>query len=145
MFLGQYRHSLDNKGRLTIPARFRELLEGGAFVTRGFDHNLLILTTADFDRLTRRVNQMSMTDPDARDLRRRLFSNASQVDFDRLGRILIPTFLREAAQIDGDAFLVGAGNYFEIWAPEVWEKHNARQEEDEDTRRFTAFDIHLGE
>jgi MraZ protein len=145
MFLGQYRHSLDNKGRLTIPARFRELLEGGALVTRGFDRNLLILTTADFDRLTRRVNQMSMTDPDARDLRRRLFSNASQVDFDRLGRILIPTFLREAAQIDGDAFLVGAGNYFEIWAPEVWEKHNARQEEDEDTRRFTAFDIHLGE
>jgi MraZ protein len=145
MFLGQYRHSLDNKGRLTIPARFRELLEGGAFVTRGFDRNLLILTTADFDRLTRRVNQMSMTDPDARDLRRRLFSNASQVDFDRLGRILIPTFLREAAQIDGDAFLVGAGNYFEIWAPEVWDEHNARQEEDDDTRRFTAFDIHLGE
>jgi MraZ protein len=145
MFLGQYRHSLDNKGRLTIPARFRELLEGGAFVTRGFDRNLLILTTADFDRLTRRVNQMSMTDPDARDLRRRLFSNASQVDFDRLGRILIPTFLREAAQIDGDAFLVGAGNYFEIWAPEVWDEHNASQEEDDDTRRFTAFDIHLGE
>lgn len=145
MFLGQYRHSLDNKGRLTIPARFRELLEGGAFVTRGFDRNLLILTTADFDRLTHRVNQMSMTDPDARDLRRRLFSNATQVDFDRLGRILIPTFLREAAHIDGEAFVVGAGNYFEIWALEVWENHNARQDEDADARRFAAFDLALGE
>ena len=90
MFLGQYRHNLDNKGRLTIPARFRELLSDGAYITQGFDKNLMVLTAPTFEFISQRVNQMSITDPTARELKRLLFSTADRVEPDSNGRILIP-------------------------------------------------------
>src|SRR5512145_1330440 len=107
MFLGQYQHSLDNKGRLTIPVRYRELLAEGAYITQGFDRNLMVLTTSAFQGIAQRVNRMSVTDPEARSLRRLIYSHGEQVEVDKAGRILIPQFLREAAGLDGEAILVG--------------------------------------
>ena len=109
MFLGQYRHNFDTKGRLTIPARFRELLTDGAYITRGLEQNLMVLTAPEFEAITRRMNQTSITDPTARDLKRLLFSTADRVEPDGNGRILIPQYLRELAGLDGEAFLVGVG------------------------------------
>lgn len=120
MFLGQYEHAIDEKGRTTVPARFRELLTDGAYITQGFDQNLIVYTAAAFERIYKRVNQLSITDPAARDLRRLIFSNAERVEFDRAGRILIPQFLREAALLGDNAVIAGAGSHIEIWSPDLW-------------------------
>jgi MraZ protein len=145
MFLGQYQHSLDNKGRLTIPVRYRELLAEGAYITQGFDRNLMVLTTSAFQGIAQRVNRMSVTDPEARSLRRLIYSHGEQVEVDKAGRILIPLFLRDAAGLDGDAILVGAGDYFEIWSPAYWEEQSVRlQDAEANAQRFSAFDISAG-
>jgi MraZ protein len=143
MFLGQYQHSIDSKGRLTIPARFREVLAAeGAYVTQGFDHNLMVLTIPLFEKLSKRVNSLSLTDPLARQLRRKIFSNAELVEVDRAGRVLIPQFLREAVGLDGEAIVVGSGNYFEIWSPEGWSgETNQMIEAESDAQRFMDLDL----
>jgi MraZ protein len=142
MFLGQYRHSFDTKGRLTIPARFREQLTNGAFVTQGFELNLMVLTARAFETITQRVNQTSLTDPTARDLKRLLFSTADRVSPDNNGRILIPQFLREIAGLDSEAVLVGVGDYFEIWSPEQWdEKMALLKDTDANAQRFVGLDL----
>jgi MraZ protein len=143
MFLGQYQHNIDNKGRLTIPVRFRELLSAeGAYVTRGFDHNLMVLTSQAFDEIYNRVNHMSMTDPMARLLKRLIFGSAERVDLDKSGRILVPQFLRDAADLSSDAIIVGLGDYFEIWTPEMWSKQVIQLQDDEaNAQRFMALDL----
>lgn len=144
MFLGQYVHSIDDKGRVTIPARYRELLEEGAYITQGFDLNLFVLTTSSFERIYQRVNQMSLTDPAARQLKRLIFSHAVRAETDKAGRILIPQFLRQAAHLKGSAVVVGVGNYFEIWSPDLWEEQYIQLQDNEtNTQRFAALDIIL--
>jgi MraZ protein len=145
MFLGQYRHNLDSKDRLTIPVRYREFLEEGGYVTEGFDRNLLILPENEFIRVTERVKQMSMTDGITRLLRRKIFSTAIRVELDKVGRILIPQFLREFAGLEGEVILVGAGEYIEIWAPDLWEEQLVQLEDAEtNAERFSAFDLSTG-
>jgi MraZ protein len=142
MFLGQYRHNFDTKGRLTIPARFRELLTDGAYITRGLEKNLMVLTAPEFEAITRRMNQTSITDPTARDLKRLLFSTADRVEPDGNGRILIPQYLRELAGLDSEAFLVGVGDYFEIWSPEGWDEKMALLNDTEaNAQRFIGLDL----
>ncbi|NJN44108.1 MAG: division/cell wall cluster transcriptional repressor MraZ [Anaerolineae bacterium] len=139
MFLGQYSHSIDSKGRLTIPARFRELLEEGAYISQGFEHNLMVLTPPAFERISDSVNEMSLTDPTARQLKRLIFATADRVDVDGSGRIRIPQFLREITNLDGDAIIVGAGDYFEIWSPQAWQPKAAElQDTEANTQRFAA-------
>ncbi|HWQ84508.1 MAG TPA: division/cell wall cluster transcriptional repressor MraZ [Anaerolineales bacterium] len=142
-FLGQYNHNLDDKGRLTIPARFRDTLTvEGAYIMQGFDSNLLVLTEATFDELSQRLNQASLTDATARLLRRLLFSTASRADFDRAGRILIPQYLRETAGINADAVVVGAGKYVEIWSAERWASQlQILQEPEANASRFEPYSI----
>jgi MraZ protein len=147
MFLGQYEHTIDEKGRLTIPVRFRELLAPeGAYVTRGFDHNLIVLTVAAFTQMYRRVNRMSITDPKARLLKRLIFSHAELVSVDRAGRILIPQFLREKINLDSVAVIVGVGDYFEIWSPDLWTEQTAQiQDAEADALKFMDLDLSPGE
>jgi MraZ protein len=125
MFLGQYRHSFDAKNRLTVPARFRELLEGGAYITQGFDKALMVLTTTAFEQLYTRINSMNIADPMARHLRRMILGNANQLEIDKSGRILIPQYLRAMAFLEGEAILVGQGDYFEIWSPGNWQQEES--------------------
>ncbi len=145
MFLGQYRHTLDSKDRLTVPSRYRELLEGGAYVLQGFDRNLMVMTSAAFEMVKKHVQGMTLTDPTARLLRRLVFSTADLIELDKAGRILIPQFLREAAQLQSEVVLVGAGDYFEIWAAEPWIEQSAQlQDADANAQRFAALDIVTG-
>jgi MraZ protein len=142
MFLGQFRHTIDDKGRLTVPARFRDLLVGGAYITQGFEQNLMVLTSPGFEAITHRVNLNSITDPTARDLRRLLFSTAAQVEPDSNGRILIPQFLRERNHLDGEAVLVGVGDYFEIWTPEHWDTRlDVLMDTEANAQRFIGLDL----
>jgi MraZ protein len=146
MFLGQYQHTIDNKGRLTIPARYRELLDTeGAYITRGFDHNLMVLPVPYFNRMSHEANQLSVTDPRARLLKRLLYGNAGMVEIDRAGRILIPQFLREVVGLDGEAIVVGVGDYFEVWSPEMWSGQTLQlQEAETDAQRFMDLDLSAG-
>lgn len=145
MFLGQYQHNIDSKGRLTIPARYRELLDEGAFVTQGFDRNLIVMTIPAFELLTGRVKVMSITDSRARLLRRLLFSSGERVEVDKAGRILIPQFLRQSADLNGEAVVVGVGDYFEIWSPIHWTDQVAKlQDVEANAEIFSVFDISSG-
>lgn len=143
MFLGQYHHNLDDKGRLTIPARFRDLLAAeGAYVLQGFDHNLMVLTASTFEAISRRVNRMSITDPTARLLKRLIFSTANFVEVDRAGRFLLPQFLRQSAALDSEVVIVGAGDFFEIWSPEIWEEQIMQLQDVElNAQRFISLEL----
>jgi len=120
--MGRYQHTIDEKGRMTIPARFRELLEDGAFITEGFENSILVLTKKNFDALWENGTTLSLTDPKVREFKRIFFGGASKVEFDKAGRILIPFFLREKAQLKDEALVVGMGESFEIWSPENWKQ-----------------------
>jgi MraZ protein len=144
MFLGEYHHSLDNKDRLTVPARYRELLDDGAYILRGFDQNLMVLTTKAFEAISRRLDQMSMTDPLARALRRLIIGSATHLEVDKVGRILIPDFLCQKAGLSSDqeTILVGQGSYFEIWSAEEWaHQQQALDQAEANTERFKVLDL----
>ena len=142
MFLGQYRHNIDEKGRITIPARFRDLIADGAYVLRGFDQNLIVLTAPAFEAFAHRANQMTITDPNARELKRLLFSTAERVDPDKNGRILLPPYLREMVGLDGAAVLAGAGDHFEIWPPPAWEPQmDLLGDPEASSQRFAGYNL----
>lgn len=142
MFLGRYEHTIDEKGRLIVPVRYRELLENGAYVVQGFDRNLMVLDAPSFEKLYEHVNQMSMTDPVARQLKRFIFSSAERIDIDRSGRMLLPQFLREVARLDSTAMIIGVGDYFEIWSPQHWSQQNELlQDADANMQRFAALNL----
>jgi MraZ protein len=142
MFLGQYQHSLDEKGRLTIPAAFRDALGEGAFISQGFDRNLMIMSAAYFQLVYQRINAMSITDPATRMLRRLLLSSAYQVEVDRSGRILLPPNLRQFLALNGEAVLVGQGEYFEIWTPGEWGRQmQTLQDAEANAQRFSMLDL----
>jgi MraZ protein len=144
MFLGQYHHNLDEKGRLTIPAKFRDVLAEGAFLTQGFDRNLRLITEADFEIMFEKINHLSMTDPAIRQLRRLIFATASDVQLDRIGRTLIPQFLRDFAGLENEAVIVGVGEAIEIWSPEAWaEQESLLQDADANAQRFAELDLSL--
>jgi MraZ protein len=142
MFLGQYQHSLDEKGRLMVPARFRELMEGGAYLTQGFDKCLMVMTEAYFKQVYERINAMNLTDPTARLLRRLILSNAYPVEVDKIGRILVPGNLRQFAGIESNVVVAGQGDYFEVWTPAEWEKQTVQINDTEaNNQRFTTLDL----
>jgi len=142
MFLNQYQHTFDDKGRLTIPAKFRELPEEGAYVVQGLDHNLMVLPPEAFKKLYERLMGMSLTDPDARLLRHIILGNALQVIPDGAGRVLLSANLREYACLGEQVVFVGQGDYFEIWATEKWQEQQAQINNTElNEQRFAALDL----
>ncbi len=120
MFLGEYEHNLDDKGRLAIPSRFREDLGEGVVVTRGFDRCLMAFPRNAWEQLAKRVSELSLGQNEARNLRRLLFSGASDLALDRQGRILIPQNLREYAGLGDQVIVAGLNTHFEIWALDSW-------------------------
>jgi len=121
MFLGEFTHTIDNKGRLTIPAKFRGELAAGLVVTRGFDQNLMLFTLEGWQELADRIAQRPLADEDVRAFRRRVFSGAVDLEPDRQGRILLPPYLREFAAIESDVVIAGMYNYVELWSAAAWE------------------------
>jgi MraZ protein len=145
MFLGQFTHHIDSKGRLTIPVRYRAALSSGVFITQGFERNLIVYTTESFHVLAQGAAKLSSTDPEARAVRRLIFGRADEISLDGSGRILIPSFLREYALLDGETTIVGAGEYFEIWNADAWGKElDSVADPDANTRRFVDFDLSAG-
>ena len=121
MFLGEYTHSIDDKGRLTVPAKFRGELAPGLVVTRGFDTNLMVFTLAGWEELAEKIALKPLSDPSTRAFRRRVFSGAIDLEPDRQGRILLPANLRSFAQLNGEAVIIGMYSYLEIWNSDAWQ------------------------
>ncbi len=145
MFLGQFQHNLDEKGRLMIPARYRELLAAGAFITQGFDKCLMVMTDAYFAQVYDRINSMNLADPTARLLRRLILSNAYAVEVDKVGRILVPGNLRQVIALNGEAIVAGQGDYFEVWNPADWnEQMDQLQDIETNNQRFATLDLSRG-
>jgi MraZ protein len=142
MFLGRYTHTVDEKGRLTIPIKYRELLSDGGYLTKGLDHNLMVLSTASFNDLSEQANTLSVTDQDSRIIIRLIYSNAVQVEFDKLGRLILPQFLREMVDIQTNVVLAGAGSYFEVWSEERWrDQHLLMKDSEKTAQQFMAFSL----
>jgi MraZ protein len=125
VFTGEYRHTVDAKGRVAIPARFRARLDGGAYVSRWIDGCLGLFPRSDFEDLAARVAAKPVTDAGARTFSRFVFSGAFEVDLDGQGRVVVPTGLRDWAGLEGDAVVVGSRDHIELWAPHRWAEYSA--------------------
>jgi len=130
MFLGEFSHNLDDKGRLTIPAKFRDELAGGLVITRGIDRCLAVYPRQGWDALAERIAQLPLTQRNARNFSRLMFSGAADFIPDRQGRVLIPQGLREYAGLDSEAVIIGLYDRLEIWNPELWAQVKSEVEED---------------
>jgi MraZ protein len=141
VFTGEYRHAVDDKGRIAVPSRFRLQLEGGVVVARWLDACLAIFPMAAWDDVTARVASLPMTDPNARLLQRQLFAGAFETELDRQGRVLVPQGLRAFAGLESEALVLGSRDHAEIWAPERWADYSRSLE---DPTAFAAAIAGLG-
>ena len=124
MFTGEYRHAVDVKGRIAVPARFRAQLDGGAVVARWLDTCLAIFPMSAWEELSAKVGSLPMTDSNARLLQRQLFAGAFETELDRQGRVLVPQGLRAFAGLEGEAMVLGSRDHAEIWAPARWDTYS---------------------
>ena len=120
MFTGEYRHTVDDKGRIAVPAKFRVQLGAGAVVSRWLDACLAIHTQQGWDDLAAKVAALPITDPNARRFQRLIFAGAAEVELDRQGRVLLPGYLREHIDLGSEAVVVGSRDHAEIWVPATW-------------------------
>ncbi len=129
MFLGEYQHSLDVKGRITIPAKFRELLGDKFVVTKGLENCIFLYPLMEWETIENKLRTLPFTRADVRSFARFFFSGASELEVDKQGRTVLPLNLREYAAIDKDLIIIGVGSRAEIWAVESWEKYIEGAEE----------------
>jgi MraZ protein len=133
MFLGEYLHNIDDKGRLTLPAKFRAELAKGMVVTRGFDGCLFVYPMHEWEEVAQKIDELSFARKDARSLARLMYSEASHCTPDKQGRILLPSYLRDLAKLDGETVIIGLHTRLEIWNPERWQQVRSEVEEQGDT------------
>ncbi|CAA7602897.1 division/cell wall cluster transcriptional repressor MraZ [Acididesulfobacillus acetoxydans] len=129
MFMGEYLHTVDGKGRLIMPAKFREALGEQFIATKGLDHCLFVYPQEEWKILEEKLRALPFTQPDVRAFVRFFFSGASECEVDKQGRILLPANLRSYAQITKDVVLVGVSTRVEIWSQELWAEYSSRAEE----------------
>ena len=119
MFVGQYSHNLDNKGRLAIPAKFRSQLKA-AVVTKGLDNCLFLYPQKEWDKIASKVANLPLDRPANRAFARALLAGAVEVEFDQQGRIILPEYLRQFAALGKDVIIIGLYNRLEIWQEKKW-------------------------
>jgi MraZ protein len=130
MFFGAFEHTIDSKGRLTIPAKFKDPLAGGIVVTRGLDGCLWGFTRQEWQNISEKIASLTLTSAEARRFTRFMFSSASDAIPDRNGRVVIPQKLLEYGSIDREVVVAGVMNKIEIWNPERWDEEQAQATED---------------
>jgi MraZ protein len=124
MFLGEYQHSLDPKGRITIPAKIREELGLKFIATKGLDNCIFLYQLEEWNRIEEKLHALPFTRADVRSFARFFFSGAAELEVDRQGRVLLPNNLREYAGIDKDIIIAGVGSRVEIWASHKWTQYS---------------------
>jgi MraZ protein len=128
MFIGEYQHIIDDKGRLAIPVKFRTSLSNGAVVTRGLDNCLALYTMGEWEKLASRLGNLPMASANTRAFARLMLAGAMDVSLDAQGRIAVPDYLRSYAAIGKKAVIAGLYNRLEIWDQKKWEDFKARTE-----------------
>ena len=128
MFIGEYEHNLDDKGRLAIPAKFRNDLQGGIVITHGLDNCLFAYTIEAWKELAKKMSAMSFTQKDKRAFSRLIFTGAVDFVMDSQGRVVLPEHLRKYAGLKKEAIIVGVYDRLEIWDKETWQKYSADME-----------------
>src|SRR5690606_38400725 len=128
MFLGTYSPKLDEKGRIILPAKFRDELAGGVVMTRGQEHCVYVFSNREFESLHEKIRQAPVTSKQARDYLRVFLSGASAETPDKQHRVTVPAALRNSAGLGRDLTVIGAGSRAEIWDTEAWEAYLAEQE-----------------
>ncbi len=142
MFLGKFPRTLDTTSRFSVPPAFRGSLARGAYVTQGFDRNLQVLTTDAFQEIYRTVVSLNITNPLARLLLRLILGTAQESTVDANGELTIPEELKTFANLHNDIFLIGQGEYFEIWSPDQWDQQEAQlMDAEANASRFSALII----
>lgn len=121
MFIGEYNHTIDSKGRLIVPSKFREALGDEFVVTKGLDGCLFVFPMEEWNIFTEKLRELPLTKKEARQFSRFFLAGAASCEVDKQGRILLPAVLREFANLDKDAVLVGVSSRIEIWSKSNWE------------------------
>jgi transcriptional regulator MraZ len=142
LFLGKHAGTLDEAGRFSTPSAFKEDLSGGIYITQGFDRNVLVLTTGAFQEIYRSVRSLNVADPLVRLLQRLVLGTAHESGADPNGYITVPGDLKDFADLHEDILLVGQGDYFEIWSPDLWNKQEIQiRDAETNSGRFSTLTI----
>ena len=131
VFSGEYQHTLDAKGRIIMPAKFRELLGDKFFVTRGLDSNLLVFDRDEWQKFYDKLSTLPLSNKNSRNFSRYFLASAIECETDKQGRVLIPQPLKEAANLTRDITVIGNGNKLEIWDTKTWTEHIGSIDTDE--------------
>lgn len=128
MFIGEYTHSLDTKGRMAIPAKFRPKILNEAIITRGLESCLFIFTKADWEEMAKKINALPLAQANARAFQRLMLAGAMEAELDSQGRILIPDYLRTYAGLKKEAVVAGLYNRIEVWDTSAWAEYKQKTE-----------------
>lgn len=130
MLIGEYRHTLDEKKRLAIPSKLRKQLGKEAVITRGIDNCLVIYTTEEWQKMSDKLGKLPASQMEARGFARIMLAGATLVEFDQLGRILVPEYLKQYAALGKNVVIAGLYNRLEVWNETRWEEYKQRVEKD---------------
>ncbi len=133
MLLGEYTHTLDDKNRLTLPAKFKSELGKKIVITRGLDSSLFIYSWKEWEKITKELSSLPMTSSDSRGFSRFFLAGAAEVEPDKAGRILVPESLKSFAELDKDVVVTGVQSRVELWDAKKWEAYRVKMEEDGDS------------
>lgn len=128
MFIGEYKHNLDAKGRIAVPSKFRAALAAGVIVTRGLDHCLFVFSRTEWETLAQKLVALPLAQANSRAFVRLMLAGAMDAGLDTQGRILIPDYLREYADLKREAVIAGLYNRIEIWNQGAWRDYKTRTE-----------------
>lgn len=142
MFMGEFNHSIDEKGRLIMPAKFREGLGLNFVITKGLDNCLFVYPKAEWQNLESKIKSLPLTNTSARAFSRFFFSGATETELDKQGRVLLPPSLRQHARLDHDVIVIGVSNRVEIWSKTEWESYS--QQADESVEEIAEKIVDLG-
>ena len=128
MLIGEYKHTIDTKKRLAIPAKLRKDLGEKAIITRGLENCLVLYTLTEWEKQAKKLESLPTSQADARNYARMMLSGACEAELDKLGRVLIPDYLKNYASLKKNVAILGLSNRVEIWDAEKWEEHRQKTE-----------------
>ncbi|WHY79239.1 division/cell wall cluster transcriptional repressor MraZ [Neobacillus sp. WH10] len=143
MFMGEYHHSIDNKGRLIVPSKFRDELGDMFIITRGLDQCLFGYPVSEWGLIEEKLKGLPLTKKDARAFTRFFFSGATESELDKQGRINVPSPLLQYAKLEKECVILGVSNRIEIWSKQIWEDYFTQSEDSfaEIAENMIGFDI----
>jgi MraZ protein len=145
MFMGEYQHSIDEKGRIIIPAKFRDALGSHFVVTRGLDQCLFVYALEEWTIMEQKLKTLPLMKSDARAFTRFFFSGATECELDKQGRVNIPNTLVDHAKLAKDCVVIGVSNRVEIWSKETWDGYSQQSEQsfNEIAEKLVDFNFNL--